>query len=419
MKSRYLNLILISLVLIFSSNIKAQFDDLYFDANRDFLWQKINSDIQIQENNTPISNFSNNTESSDGYEDYDYSYSHRIRRFHNNGSVSRYNSFDTWFINYDYDPFFDFSPGINIWVSSPFNYYDPWLYTRSWRRSSFYNPWVVNSCFNNWGWNSWPYYQPFWGYSGWHSPSWHTYAYYPNNWNYYPHSWHNWNHHGGWFGGHPGSGGSGNNNLDNNSKYFGSRKGGSLTSSTKGRDGTSKRGGIAEPIDVTIKPTITNFEKEGDRDQNTLIQGNSGTRSFSWRDKKGDFGSSNQNQSNTSSGVKDNNKPIYDRGTSNMQERPARLQQGSPEMESSNSGSSRNSGFRNKSESEQSRPLGGSNDRFQNQERGSRSGFESGSYRSPSENTSSRPSSSMRSGNDNNVGASNGGQRTSSRRGGK
>jgi hypothetical protein len=418
MKSRYLNSVVFTVAMIFSAGVQAQFDDLYFVAERDFSWKSDNSDIQTKENSSGVTDFNQEEQLADSYEDYDYGFSNRIRRFHHSGGNVRYHSFNTWFDTYDYDPFFDSNPDINIWLGSPVYNYSPWLITRSWRRPNFYNSWYMNTCYNNWGWNSWPYYQPFGGYAGWNSPFWHTHTYYPYGWNH-PYHWNNWNNHHGWSGGNWSGGWSGNNNSDNTSRYFGSRKGGSLTSSTKGRDGTSKRGGVTEPVGLTPEPSTTNFQKDGAQDQNTLNQGSSGSRSFTWRQQKSDFGKTNSGSSNHSEEVNEDNKPIYDRGTSRTQEKPARTQQGSKESEIRNSGSSRNSGSWGRNENNQSRPQRESNDGFQNQDRGSRNGFDSGDFRSPSGNNQSRPSGSMRSGNDSSSGSSGGSQRSGSRRGGR
>jgi hypothetical protein len=221
MKSLLIGLFAGFIFLLFSGNMQAQFDDVYYSAKQDQAF---------------VASFRNAPSVSDRTEERyagpeenenldEYSYSSRINRFHrNNRSGCNYHNFDTWWGGYDaYSPYYGYghSFGTGMWGHAGFGYspFSSWAYS----------PW------NSFGWNSW---NPGWGF---HSL---------NNWGYTPYSMYNWPYYGGY----------GNNYFINNYYGFGSpwvnhgwnggepsdrrfesRKGGSVSSSVKGRDASPRR----------------------------------------------------------------------------------------------------------------------------------------------------------------------------------
>ena len=99
----------------------------------------------------------------DYYEDNDYAYASRIRRFHrfNNG----WGYYDPWYTNmyyYNYDPFFwGTSIYVGAWPSWGWNYGWGW---NTWGVGFGWNSWGWNNCWGG-GWNGW----------GWNSPYWNGY----------------------------------------------------------------------------------------------------------------------------------------------------------------------------------------------------------------------------------------------------
>ncbi|MBK9255680.1 MAG: hypothetical protein IPM42_09360 [Saprospiraceae bacterium] len=233
----------LTLVLVISTSGWAQFDDLYFDHRTDAL--PVTSTVQNQprsNQNTYVDEYAYTEYDDEIYEDYDYSYSNRIRRFHAPARVVNYNSFNSWYDDFYYDPFYP-SNGINVFIGSPI--VRPWgwnswnvgmgwnSWNTGWGWNSWNRPWGWNSWNNGWGWNSW---NTGWG---WNScpPAWgfnnnfYGNVYYGNNWNN-GNNWNGngWNNNGGW--------NSGNNNSN---AVYGSRRGGSVSSSTEGRNASPRR----------------------------------------------------------------------------------------------------------------------------------------------------------------------------------
>lgn len=142
----------------------AQYDDLYYDPDRD-------SEYNYQGNyssgdNTYITNSGVNYDDSeyDYYDDeeYDYYYSSRIRRFHR--PYYGFSYFDPVYVDmFYYDPFF--TPGLTMLI------YDDFYGFNSWNRWNRWNRW---NSWNNWGWNSW---DPWYG--GWNSFAWSPWGYNP------------------------------------------------------------------------------------------------------------------------------------------------------------------------------------------------------------------------------------------------
>ncbi len=245
MKVRFFNPSLVIFMMIFSLSLNAQFDDLYYDYTKDKT-SKVSistSNSAYEDNNRYVQEeeYGDEYYDNDEYDNYDeYSYSSRIRRFHRPVVQNvYYNSFDNWWANDFYDPFYS-NNSVNIFIGNGWN-----SWNRPWGWNSWNRPWGWNSWNAGWVWNSWdnPYaWNAGWGWNSWNRPwGWNSWnncpqygfgnniyygnVYYGNGWNG-----NNWNNNGnGW------------NNSNNNNKVYGSRKGGSLTSSTAGRDASPRR----------------------------------------------------------------------------------------------------------------------------------------------------------------------------------
>jgi hypothetical protein len=248
----------IFLLTFTSTQMMAQFDDLYYDYRYDSLPsnEKIekgsNKDLAYNENNNHDSryedqDFSDERSSDDEYDNYDdYSYTRRIRRFGNTTNIYYYSGFDTWYDDIYYDPIFDQNFNVNVWVGSPY-YYTNW---NRWNRNRYwdywaYDPWFYRDYYywgNNWGC---PTYAS-WGWNhGWgHHHHFDYYHDYVHGWGHHGWGHHGWGHHGwghhGWYNGSNNNGSSGTQNGNGNT-YYGSRRGGSLTTSTKGRNASPRR----------------------------------------------------------------------------------------------------------------------------------------------------------------------------------
>lgn len=130
------------------------------------------TETYTDENGTVINNYYYG----DYYEDNDYAYASRIRRFHNNNFGWGY--YDPWYTNmywYNYDPFF--------WGTSI--YAGAWP---SWGWGVGWNSWNCGFGWNNWGWNAgWGCNTWGWG-AGWNSWGWGW-----NNWGWNNPYWNGYN----------------------------------------------------------------------------------------------------------------------------------------------------------------------------------------------------------------------------------
>jgi hypothetical protein len=189
------------------------------------------------------------------YDDYyDYSYSSRIRRFHQ--PFNGFGYYDPIYTNvyyYDYDPLFwgnSIYLGYNWWAPTTINYvswnsgwgwgagwgggwyrpwYRPWIYSNSWYYGSVWGGWWNDPwAYNSWGWGGYGWGSPFgfrpsfgWG-CGWGNPYWAGYAHGFNNgyWNGY----YNGLYRGAWDNYYY-------NSLDPNTYYYGHRNSSSVTGS--------------------------------------------------------------------------------------------------------------------------------------------------------------------------------------------
>lgn len=245
MKNRvYFGWLLTAVGLIFSIAANAQFDDLYYNPDKDQPYHETEYNSSNPNNYEYEDEYDYDDEEFGYYDDYDYYYASRIRRFHNPGYM--FDFYDPYYTEmYYYDPFSYggyYSPGVSIYLSFG-NPYRPWRYYHRYNHYySFYSYNYYNTWCNPWFYNSW--YDPWYGgYNNWYYPSYYNYNYYNN---YY----------GGWYGGYYGhhpygyggyygynnyynNGGYYGGNNNNSGKHFGSRYGGSTVSSGRGgvRDG--------------------------------------------------------------------------------------------------------------------------------------------------------------------------------------
>lgn len=218
-------LALIIATFLSQGTVSAQFDDLYYDPDRD---QQLTQESEYVDDDGYYDVDEYNYEDDYYYDDYDYAT--RINRFRRPARYIDYysacylnNSWNTW----GYDPFFSpfyggsaFAININIGNSWGFN---------RWNRWNRYNNWgwgpSWGSTWSNWGWNSWNRWNA-WGPSyGYGNNIFYTNNYYGNN-GYGNSYWNNGNN--GYYNSYDRA-------TNPNGRYYGSRKGGSSVSSVNGR----------------------------------------------------------------------------------------------------------------------------------------------------------------------------------------
>ena len=247
MRARFFSMSFIAICLMTSISLSAQFDDLYYDYKKDETVK--NEDVTLTEtrySDNDSDYYKGSDYDSDEYDNYDeYSYSDRIRRFHR--PVQNYSSFDNWYSNYYYDPYYSNS-GVNVFIGTGWGW-NSW--NRPWSYSYYNNPWGWNSWNSGWGYNSWN--NP-WGYNSWNSGwGWNSYGYCGNS------GWGN-NYYGNVYYGNGWNGSNWNNNTEYSNKVYGSRKGGSLSSSTKGRDASPRRIISGGSNDLNVDKANANIE---------------------------------------------------------------------------------------------------------------------------------------------------------------
>lgn len=401
MKSRLITKSFILLLLVSSFIAQAQFDDLYYDYTKD------KEVVSTSSTNTPSTNYTDEEEyveegayDDEAFDEYDeYSYSTRIRRFQRPVVQNvYYNNFDSWWGNGYNDPYYSNNGGVNVFIGNGWNSWNrPWgwnSWNNGWGWNSWNNPYAFNNGWgNNWnswnncgnygwgnGWNSWG--NNGWGNNGWGNNYYYGNVYYGNGWNG-----NNWN----------------NNSNDYNNKVYGSRKGGSLTSSTKGRDASPRRiatGGNGTQVDKVATEAATETSTRSKRDD---------------RSYRGDIKQADVKISPDNSRRADRSR-IYtnpDKNATNTPERDARRSGTEPKRTESR----RTEGTNTRSY-ERPSSNGGSYDNGSNRPSSSRSTFDSGSSRSSSSGSnmgSSRSSSGSSGGSSSGSSRSGGG---GSRRGG-
>ncbi|MCB0625884.1 MAG: hypothetical protein KDC43_18710, partial [Saprospiraceae bacterium] len=214
MKNNLIRACLFALLAVgMSTTAWAQYDDLYYDPNQDSDYYNSTSNTYSNDYGNDYDSYSGNDYDydDDGYEyfdEYDYYYSSRIRRFHR--PYYGFNYYDPVYVDmFYYDPFFN--PGMTVLI-----YDDYWSY-RSWSRWNRWNRWSYGPGWNvSFGWGS-PGFGFGWGYNNynsWYNP-WYN-SYYDPYWgsNYYssfycPPSWGN---------------GYVYNTVNNNNYYYGARR---------------------------------------------------------------------------------------------------------------------------------------------------------------------------------------------------
>ena len=233
-------------------------DDVYFDPARDRVaTQKPRPVTKEQDNYYKDETYQTQDhgyvdDEYDYYNDYDFYYTSRIRRFHR--PFYGFGYYDPIYVDaWHYDPFF--SPGVTVLI------YDDFFSFRDWTRWNRWNNWNRFG-WNDWGWNSWG--------SGWNSWGWNNWGW--NSWN----RWNSWNPWWGatgfrfstwgfggpyYFGGsfvYPPSWGNGYTyntiNDINNNRFYGPRTGGSATGPAPGARNPR---GIQEPESVVPRTINT------------------------------------------------------------------------------------------------------------------------------------------------------------------
>lgn len=254
MKTIFSSTLIAVLISLLPSVVVSQFDDLYFRPGKDVLPAFAERNNSGARSNVAASagNYDEYDEivyGNEYYDDYDYSYTNRIRRFHSPARVINYYTFDGWYDDFYYDPFF---PGnnVNVFIGSPF--IRPW----GW------NTWNVGWGWNSWGWNSWG---PGWGWNAWHRPwGWNSWNTWNVGWGWNSWGWNSWGPGWGWnscpsvwyvnnnFFGNNWNGWNNWNNGNQNRVVNSSRRGGSTSSSTRGISASPRRevsGGVPGQVD--------------------------------------------------------------------------------------------------------------------------------------------------------------------------
>jgi len=179
MKS-YKILTVLLLLTFFAGRMSAQYDDMYYDPDRD---RTYNQDSYVfnqpADDSYAYDDYYDDYDNEEYayYDDYDYYYTSRIRRFHR--PFYGFGFFDPVYVDMAYyDPFFGAGPTVLIY-DDVFGFNNWWRFNRfnrwnrfnrfgwgpgvnisvnfGWGGWNAWNPWGWNSWnrFNRWGWNSW------------------------------------------------------------------------------------------------------------------------------------------------------------------------------------------------------------------------------------------------------------------------
>ncbi|MDC0230711.1 hypothetical protein OAK19_02005 [Aureispira] len=165
---------------VYSQNATVEYDDIYFDGEEKVMLNKNNNVNNINDAASEIEEYEDEISETEtvtkgyyeeeyivdeNYEPYEYEYSSRVRRFHNNAPGFSYYS-NYYIDNYWYNSYGPYCYGTSIYNSPNYGYYNSW-------GSSCYHGWNNHynhyHNYNNWGWDN-PYYQQYNGFYG-------------NNWN--------------------------------------------------------------------------------------------------------------------------------------------------------------------------------------------------------------------------------------------
>lgn len=143
MKFSRITALIIALLVVGVFSADAQWDDVYFDPDKDIIVEDYNNNRYSSSNDNYRQDRYNDRYSSSYYNDYDFYYTSRIRRFHR--PLYGFGYFDPFYIDtYYYDPFL--TPGVTMLI------YDDFYSRRAMAYGGFWNdPWM----FNRFGFNRW------------------------------------------------------------------------------------------------------------------------------------------------------------------------------------------------------------------------------------------------------------------------
>lgn len=204
-------------IVLTISSLQAQFDDVYYDPEQfdpTVQYTYPEDEMVYDSSEAGVTYYDN--EAYDDFEDYDYYYSSRIKRFYH--PYAGFGFYDPVFVNYNYyDPYaWDYYsyPASGIYVNVGFgfgfsfgfgSYWNNWYYPPYYGYNSWYNPYYGGGYYGGYyGCNS--YYNPYYGNCGG--------GYYGGGWD---------NHHGGYDDHHGGG-----------DHYYGPRVTGNTGSSPRG-----------------------------------------------------------------------------------------------------------------------------------------------------------------------------------------
>lgn len=258
-----------ALVSCLGTSVFAQYDDLYYDPDDNTSYSgsygssstdDYSSDTYSYDDEYYEDDYGYDDDDSDYYDDYDYHYTSRIRRFHR--PYYGFDFFDPCYIDVAYyDPFY--RPGTTVLI------YDDYYSYNTWNRWNRWNRWRrsgVNIYVGS-GWGGFSY-GPGW-YDPWNGYGWNSW----NRWNRW-NSWNRWdNYYGGGYYGYGGYGGYGGysnyycppswgggyvyntsvNVSNNNNVYYGARRSGVTKVPRKGNRVIQ----TSTPSDVTTGRSFT------------------------------------------------------------------------------------------------------------------------------------------------------------------
>lgn len=248
------------LALGLSNVALGQYDDLYYDPDRDAGTYNTSIEKSRPADNATTSRYDDDDEADydnntaggydndeyEYYDDYDYYYTARVRRFHR--PYYGFNYFDPVYADlYYYDPFIN--PGVTVLI---YDGYSSWNNWNSWRRWNRWNSW--GSFNRGWGggwgngWNRWndPWFGG--GWNRWNDP-WYGNNYYVNNF-YGGGGWNNWGGNGYYCPPSWGNGYNYNTINTNNNTHYGPRTTGSTLVPRK----NDRSPGIQKPVTGPLVP---------------------------------------------------------------------------------------------------------------------------------------------------------------------
>lgn len=213
MKNLSNHLVLALFLAFISQSIQAQFDDIYYDPDRNAA--PYNTQVSptptrddLKDSGDEYRSYNPQESSYDDeygeWENQDYYYTSRIKRFHR--PVYGFGFYDPFYTDYYYYDPYEFNP----W------YYDRDIYSSSWRFYASTGPvfWSFRPYWSYWdycnGWYGWPYSR--WNYYSYYQPYYHYGGYY-----------HGHDHHDRWY-----------DRPDNDRYHYGSRKFGLTNTSKRG-----------------------------------------------------------------------------------------------------------------------------------------------------------------------------------------